>query len=997
MSGDFSVEDTPLARPMAEKARTVEDTPMPGGVADTPLPSREGQDDKETDPSDKWKTLVARHNVKVDAAELDTIFPKDGYVIVEPPAAYNPVKSEDLRPQTQASETPLYQIPVELPRNAMGAGEGEEGAANLKDLINMDPELPFTSQADVSIFGKLLEDDEGGNTLTLEETKERQIMKLLLNIKNGSPPIRKLSLREITAKARYFGPEALFNQILPLFVNASLDEQERHLIVKVVDRVLFKLDHLVRPYVSKILIVCEPLLVDDDHIARAEGREIISNLTKAAGLPAILAAMRNHIVSMDEHVRHTTARALAVVSGSVGISQMIPFLKAVCASKKSWQARHTGVKVIQQIAALVGCGVLPHLTELVEIASAGLQDDQLKVKTMTALALSACADAAHPYGIESFDIVLRPLWQGILDHRGKALAAYLKAIGSIIPLMEPDHANYYTREVMLILVREFSTPDEELRRICLRVIKQCVTTEGVEAEYIRTEVLPVFLKNFWVVRMAIEKRNSRPLIETTVALAQKVGGRPIINEIVEGLKNSSEPYRRMTMETIHRIVEKISTDSIDARLEELLMDGCFRAFQENTAETHDTFNFKGPTQDVILSGIGAICKALKSRVKPYLPQICYFIRWRINNPSTFLRMQAAELIIHLAPVIKMCEEETTLSHLGLYCYEFLGEETAEVLGSILGALRAICNNLEMSKMSPAVKDLVPRLTPILRNRHDKVQENVVRLVGTIADRGSEFCPPREWHRICWELLELLKAPRKSIRQAAIHTFGYIAKAIGPHDVLSTLLNNLKVQERQLRVCTTIAIGVIADTCGPFTVLPAMMNEYRTPELHVRNGILKSLSFMFEYIGELAKDYVNALIPLLDDALTDRDLVHRQTAISVIKHLALDIHGQKCHDILVHLLNLVMPNIFETAPHLLQYMFDAMDSFRISLGPGILLYYYLEGLFAAAKRVREIYWRMYNNLYIGAQGSLVMYYPNIYNNKYDLDNDYTKDGYLEYVL
>jgi len=51
----------------------------------------------------------------------------------------------------------------------------------------------------------------------------------------------------------------------------------------------------------------------------------------------------------------------------------------------------------------------------------------------------------------------------------------------------------------------------------------------------------------------------------------------------------------------------------------------------------------------------------------------------------------------------------------------------------------------------------------------------------------------------------------------VNTFGYIAKAIGPHDVLATLLNNLKVQERQLRVCTTIAIAIVAETCSPFTV------------------------------------------------------------------------------------------------------------------------------------------------------------------------------------
>lgn len=46
--------------------------------------------------------------------------------------------------------------------------------------------------------------------------------------------------------------------------------------------------------------------------------------------------------------------------------------------------------------------------------------------------------------------------------------------------------------------------------------------------------------------------------------------------------------------------------------------------------------------------------------------------------------------------------------------------------------------------------------------------------------------------------------------------------------------------------------------------------------------------MFEYIGEMAKDYIYAVTPLLEDALTDRDLVHRQTAAAAIKHLALGV-------------------------------------------------------------------------------------------------------------
>ena len=110
----------------------------------------------------------------------------------------------------------------------------------------------------------------------------------------------------------------------------------------------------------------------------------------------------------------------------------------------------------------------------------------------------------------------------------------------------------------------------------------------------------------------------------------------------------------------------------------------------------------------------------------------------------------------------------------------------------------------------------------------------------------------------------------------------------PQDVLATLLNNLKVQERQMRVCTTVAIAIVAETCSPFTVLPALMNEYRVPELNVQNGVLKSLSFLFEYIGEMGKDYIYAVTPLLEDALMDRYTVAYYVMCDII--IALGWYG-----------------------------------------------------------------------------------------------------------
>ncbi|GMF04968.1 unnamed protein product [Ambrosiozyma monospora] len=202
----------------------------------------------------------------------------------------------------------------------------------------------------------------------------------------------------------------------------------------------------------------------------------------------------------------------------------------------------------------------------------------------------------------------------------------------------------------------------------------------------------------------------------------------------------------------------------------------------------------------------------------------------------------------------------------------------------------------------------------------------------------------------------------------------IAKAIGPADVLVTLLNNLRVQERQLRVCTAVAIGIVAETCSPYTILPALMNEYRYPDTNIQNGILKSLSFMFEYIGDMGSDYIYSVTPLLQDALTDRDLVHRQTAATVVKHMALGSYGLGYEDAFIHFLNVIWPNIFETSPHVITRIMDCIESLRVVIGSGCLMNYIIVGLFHPARKVRNVYWKIYNTMYVNSSYSMVPYYP-----------------------
>ena len=96
------------------------------------------------------------------------------------------------------------------------------------------------------------------------------------------------------------------------------------------------------------------------------------------------------------------------------------------------------------------------------------------------------------------------------------------------------------------------------------------STDGVEPAYIREHILPRFFKHFWVVRMALDRRNYRQLVDTTVELANKVGGPEMIGNIVEGLSDESEPYRKMVIEATHLIVTNLGAADIDKKLEERL-------------------------------------------------------------------------------------------------------------------------------------------------------------------------------------------------------------------------------------------------------------------------------------------------------------------------------------------------------------------------------------------------------------------------------------------
>ena len=925
----------------------------------------------------KYNVDFIERNRPLTDEEINAMLPgeKDGYQIVPPPVKYQQFINNYIEQKKKKYSTdptlsiPKYSIP-----------EGDEDQKNIESNVytGLKPE-------DRDFFQILFDPNVDESKLSLESIKKRRVLTYLLKIKNGIPPVRKSALRQITDKAKYFGPSILFSQIIPLLMSPSIDDEERHSLVKLMERLLLKLGQEVRPWAHKILVAVTPMLVDEISYVRIEGREIISNLSKSVGMPTMISVLRPDIESLDESIRTITAKALAIVASSLGVNEFFPFLKAINETKKNWTIRETGIKTVQQLAMLIGNGVLPYLYMLIEIIKNGLkrENEHQKVKIYTALAIASLAEASYPYGIDFYNEIIKYLFDGIKIYKGKLLASYFKAIGNIIVLMDDEVATRSAKNILPILKKDFISPDENIRRVILNVLKQCLLVNGIDYSYVKEEISTDFFSNFWNRRMALDRRNYKGVIDVTVEIAKKISCAEVLNIIVYYLKDENEIFRKMTLECVEKIISKMGVIDIDKRLEQLLVDGLMLCFEEQNTDDSNNNN----SNDIVLSCFGQVVTSLETRIKPYLPTICTTIQWRFTNKNPKVRQQSANLIVKLANALKLNGEEALMNRLGLILEENLGEEYPEVLGSILKALKALVINVGMTKMVPPIKELLPKLTPILRNRNDEVEENVVSLIGLIAEKGASYVSDKEWMRICFDLLELFKAHRKCIRRNAVNTFGHIAKAIGPQDVLIPLLDNLKIQERQDRICTTVAIAIIAEACGPFTVVPALLNEYRVTELNVQNGVLKALAFMFEYIGEMSRDYIYSVLSLLQNALTERELVHRQQACGVVKHLAINVAGLNCEDALIHLLNYLWPNIFEDSPHFQMSFLDAIEGLRIGLGVNIIMKYLLQGLFHPARRVREPYWKVYNLLYVGAQDDMCMCFPTLPDNNNTLgEND-----------
>merc|ERR1719424_137952 len=134
----------------------------------------------------RWQGEIDERNRPMSDEDLDALFPPEGYRILKPPDAYVPIRTPARKlmatPTPGVGATPLYTLPTEQP-GAFGS-----------DVPATPSSMPFVKPEDYQYFAPLLKEYDEIEDMSVDEARERKIMKLLLKVKNGTPPMRKTAL-----------------------------------------------------------------------------------------------------------------------------------------------------------------------------------------------------------------------------------------------------------------------------------------------------------------------------------------------------------------------------------------------------------------------------------------------------------------------------------------------------------------------------------------------------------------------------------------------------------------------------------------------------------------------------------------------------------------------------------------------------------------------------------------------------------------------------------
>lgn len=933
----------------------------------------------------KAKTLEKewrKKNKRLTSEYLDSILPTEFFSVVPVPADYNPLPPEEPNFYELAVRS-MDVFPMQGGDATVTAGVDEQGQPITYDIPeDMGDGMPAMKPEDAAVFVELLKYHNAAR-IPDEHLPSYLLMKNLFKLKNGDALQRRTGTRYLLDKAGVLGSHFIFQRLIYIWSSDILNLEEKHYYIEFIKSLLQKMGKEVRQSTKEVIHLVEPLLTAHERILRDDGKQVLTLLTRVVGFQAVFEVIREDFGHEEAIVRRHTARVMAVVGYAAGTEEVTAALRDMSYAPSAL-ARQTVVRAMAELAKLVGHALMAALPELVAMLERLLRDEK-RVQRDAALAVAAIAEATAPDGIEELaplvDVICDECVRGI----GSTASPFIQAFGALVPLMSPYDAQARTAAMMPNLVNQFSTPEDEFRRVLISVVRKCVSADGVTPQFIRQTILEPFFDGFWRVRrLAADRQTSGSLIATTVEIAKKLGSVDVLVKLSPEIKDESEEYQRMVLMAIKKVVDTTGMEAASDTLVTFVLDGAIAAVRQDELGM----------SKLAMNVLATICNALGERLRPYLKQVFDLIQRRRENREATMRAQTADLIALIAHTVMLANGTVFLQDLGRSLYERLEDPDARALSSNLRAVRAVLAELGSRRFKPSVRELLKRLTFVIKSRNSAVQNNAIALIEDIATNYDSDVDAIHLHELATRgLFDLLDAPKRSTRHACARTFGVIAKKIRPFAIILELVDNFRQDKRKIRICTAVALSAIAKECGPFTIIPYLLNEYKISEgeqvaVIVQHSVLKAIRYIFEAIGAVGKEYVYPLVPLLERALTETNIQMRRMAVEACRAIVLAVAGSDGFEaIATHFLNFIHPNMVELLAKnemkigeerlkMVTAVVSYYEAARVVIGSGTLLQYLAQGLFHPAQKVRDIYRRTYNIVYVGSPESLIPYYPRI---------------------
>jgi len=810
--------------------------------------------------------------------------------------------------------------------------------------------------------------------------KESPFNAQLNKVRKGTPAVRKAAVKEL---ASTHDARVLIESTLGMLAE-KLEDSEREKLEKMLIRVLQSQPRLgaASPLVQiapALVDYVRQILPDQRSLSRRRdlnnsfGYSLVANLAQLIGLKMYITILRSTFDKVSELPMN--AVFLAIGAQTFGMPLMMPLLRTLIKDKHHVVC-NLGLAVIQDLPHF-RLFLLPLLPSLVQYCSVPLRESALSNAANSAV--TSLANYAAPHGFSAFEPILPSLWSGVQKRKGRSMIAYLRSLSAIASTAPQGRRSEIALPVLEIATGSFSGLGEnDEKRNTLAIAGRCAFFVD---EDVVVKLLNTIFDHFW--HEYVDARMALVVLNTTSDLPLEPS--LVVKEVIQAnvLVNDDMRMVEMGLQLVARILKDGSSLVLDRRSEERLIDGLMAALPNSEPIKEDGILEAGQKEEeehiynswVSVKAVANVVRALPgASIISHSRQLMTTLLERDTDPSPEVRQNSLQILASIVDLFPTNQQNHVLRRL----YEELGEPYPDVLAEVISAISATIHSIFSKDESPDssfIGEIITRISPILRNRHEKVQQSCIKAVNSLAGYAGEAVPAREWMHICFELLELQKSPKQSIRFDATAAFASIAAVVGPADVVSTLINHLKSPDRQFRITTSAAIASVAAETGAFTTLPVLLNEYSRGDLVVQHGVLKTIAFLFEFLENRDSSvYIDSLVTFIDDALLTSNQVHRQTAAAAIHHMAEASIGEGKEAIFLNFLNELLPSIFETSSHVIDRVLEAIHSIQKVIGVPTFVLYLWPGLFHPARKVRNVYWEMWSMMYKDFARFIVPFYP-----------------------